>query len=150
MWTKELKAMNTLKQSRDNFQCGGKDELNLKLTFFIMASFFRNLEVLNPGIKSVKNVWNLKQVWITPKSLSHFHSFCQVFIKKFIHEEWYFKYHITKFIAWKGPVWSHQLYIEIGSSVHFHVPGLVHLPGCLASVITQKNSSRYWAGSVVM
>ena len=73
--------MNMLKQRRDNFQCGGKDELNLKLTFFIMASFFRNLEVLNPGIKSVKNVWNLKQVWITPKSLSHFHSFWQVFIK---------------------------------------------------------------------
>ena len=46
-----------------------------------MAGFFRNLEVLNPGIKSVKNIWNLKQVWITPKSLSHFHSFCQVFIK---------------------------------------------------------------------
>ena len=37
-----------------------------------MAGFFRNLEVLNPGIKSVKNIWNLKQVWITPKSLSHF------------------------------------------------------------------------------
>ena len=73
--------MNTLKQRRDNFQCGGKDELNLNLTFFIMASFFRNLKVLNPGIKSVKNIWNLKQVWITPKSLSHFHSFWQVFIK---------------------------------------------------------------------
>ena len=70
-----------LKQRRDNCQCGGKDELNLKLTFFIMASFFRNLEVLNPGIKSVKIIWNLKHVWITPKSLSHFHSFCQVFIK---------------------------------------------------------------------
>ena len=59
----------------------GKDELNLKLTFFIVAGFFRNLEVLNPGIKSVKNIWNLKQVWITPKSLSHFRAFCQVFIK---------------------------------------------------------------------
>ena len=70
-----------LKQRRDNFQCGGKHELNLKLTFFIMASFFRNLEVLNPWIKSVKNIWNLKQVWITPKSLSHFHVFCQVFFK---------------------------------------------------------------------
>ena len=46
--------MNMLKQRRDNFQCGGKDELNLKLTFFIMASFFRNLEVLNPGIKEFK------------------------------------------------------------------------------------------------
>ena len=73
--------MNMLKQCRDNFQCGGKDELNLKLTFFIMTNFFRNLEVLNPGIKSVKNIWNLKQVWITPKNLSHFHSFCEVFIK---------------------------------------------------------------------
>ena len=62
--------MNMLKQRRDNFHCGGKDELNLKLTFFIMASFFRNLEVLNPGIKSVKSIWNLKQVWITPKNLS--------------------------------------------------------------------------------
>ena len=73
--------MNTLKQSRDNFQSGGKDELNLKLTFFITAGFFRNLEVLNPGIKSVKNIWNLKQVWITLKSLSHFRAFRQVFIK---------------------------------------------------------------------
>ena len=60
VWTKELKAMNM--QSRDNFQSGGKNELNLKLTFFIMVGFFRNLEVLNPGIKSVKNIWNLKQV----------------------------------------------------------------------------------------
>ena len=59
----------------------GKDELNLKLIFFIVAGFFRNLEVLNPGIKSVKNIWNLKQVWIAPKSLSHFRAFCQVFIK---------------------------------------------------------------------
>ena len=49
-------------QSRDNFQSGGKNELNLKFTFFIMVGFFRNLEVLNPGIKSVKNIWNLKQV----------------------------------------------------------------------------------------
>ena len=75
VWTKELKATNMLKQHRDNFQYGGKDELYLKLTFFITAGFFRNLEVLNPGIKSVKNIWNLKQVWITPKSLSHFHAF---------------------------------------------------------------------------
>ena len=58
VWTKELKAMNLLRQRRDNFQSGGKDELNLKLTFFITAGFFRNLEVLNPGIKSVKNNWN--------------------------------------------------------------------------------------------
>ena len=64
--------MNMLKQCRDNFHCGGKDELNLKLTFFITAGFIRNLEVLNPGIKSVQNIWNLKQVWITLKSLSHF------------------------------------------------------------------------------
>ena len=81
VWTKELKGMNLLKQRGDNFQSGGKDELNLKLTFFITAGFFRNLEVLNPGIKSVKNNWNLKQVWITPKSLSHFRAFRQVFIK---------------------------------------------------------------------
>ena len=81
VWTKELKAMNLLRQRRDNFQSGGKDELNLKLTFFITAGFFRNLEVLNPGIKSVKNIWNLKQDWITPESLSHFRAFCQVFIK---------------------------------------------------------------------
>ena len=73
--------MNMLKQRRDNFQYGGKDELNLKLTFFITAGFIRNLEVLNPGIKSVQNIWNLKQVWITPKSLSHFCAFRQVFIK---------------------------------------------------------------------
>ena len=73
--------MNLLKQRMDNFQSGGKDELNLNLIFFITAVFFRNLEVLNPGIKSVKNNWNLKQVWITPKSLSHFRTFCQVFIK---------------------------------------------------------------------
>ena len=59
---KELKAMNMLKQRRDNFQCGGKDELNLKLAFFITAGFFRNLEVLNPWIKSVKNIWNLIQL----------------------------------------------------------------------------------------
>ena len=37
-----------------------------------MAGFIRNLEGLNPEIKSVQNIWNLKQVWITPKSLSHF------------------------------------------------------------------------------
>ena len=73
--------MNMLKQCSDNFQCGGKDELNLKLTFFIMAGFIRTLEGLNPGIKSDQNIWNLKQVWITPKSLSHFRAFCQVFIK---------------------------------------------------------------------
>ena len=73
--------MNMLKQRRDNFQCGGKDELNLKLACFIMAGYFRNLELLNPGIKSVKNIWNLKQVWFTPKSLSHFPALCQVFIK---------------------------------------------------------------------
>ena len=74
--------MNTLKECRNNFQCGEKDELNLKLTFFIMADFFRNLEVLNSAIKSVKNLWNyLRQIWITPKSLSHFHAFCPVFIK---------------------------------------------------------------------
>ena len=54
--------MNMLKQRRDNFQCGGKDELNLKLAFFITAGFFRNLEVLNPWIKSVKNIWNLIQL----------------------------------------------------------------------------------------
>ena len=72
----------------------GKDELNLKLTFFIVAGFFRNLEVLNPGITSVKNIWNLKQVWITPKSLSHFRPFSQVFLKMC---SWgmTFKYHIT-------------------------------------------------------
>ena len=70
-----------LKQSRNNFQCRGRDELNLKLTFVITAGFFRNLEVLNSAIKSVKNLWNLRQVWITPKSLSHFHAFCPVFTK---------------------------------------------------------------------
>ena len=43
-----------LKQRGNNFQCGGKDELNLKLTFFITAVFFRNLEILNSAIKSVK------------------------------------------------------------------------------------------------
>ena len=73
--------MNMLKQRRDNCRCGGKDELYLKLTFSITVRFFRYLEVLNPGIKSVKNIWNLKQVWITLKSLSHFRAFCQVFIK---------------------------------------------------------------------
>ena len=73
--------MNMLKQCRNNFQCGGKDELNLKLTFFITAGFFRNLEILNSAIKSVKDLWNLRQVLITPKSLSYFHAFCPVSIK---------------------------------------------------------------------
>ena len=73
--------MNMLKQCRDNCRCGGKDELYLNLTFSITVRFFRYLEVLNPGIKSVQNIWNLKQVWITPKSLSHFCAFRQVFIK---------------------------------------------------------------------
>ena len=73
--------MNMLKQCRDNCRCGGKDELYLNLTFSITVRFFRYLEVLNPGIKSVKNIWNLKQDWITPESLSHFRAVCQVFIK---------------------------------------------------------------------
>ena len=73
--------MNMLKQRRDNCQCGGKDELYLNLAFSITVRFFRYLEVLNPGIKSVKNIWNLKQDWITPESLSHFRAVCQVFIK---------------------------------------------------------------------
>ena len=37
--TKELKAMNMLKQRRDSFQFGGKYELNLKLTVFFTAGF---------------------------------------------------------------------------------------------------------------
>ena len=73
--------MNMLKQRRDNCRCRGKDELYLNLTFSVMGGFFRYLEVLNPGIKSVKNIWNLKQDWITPESLSHFRVVCQVFIK---------------------------------------------------------------------
>ena len=44
-----------------------------------MASFFRNLEVLHLGIKSVKHIWNLKRVWITPKSFCDFQAYCQVF-----------------------------------------------------------------------
>ena len=44
-----------------------------------MAGFFRNLEVLHLGIKSVKNIWNLKRVWITPKSFCDFQAYCQVF-----------------------------------------------------------------------
>ena len=32
--TKKLKAVNMLKQRRDNFQFGGKHKLNLKLTVF--------------------------------------------------------------------------------------------------------------------
>ena len=45
--TRELKAMNMLKQHKDNFQFGGKDKLNLKLTGCLPqpASFFINLEV---------------------------------------------------------------------------------------------------------
>ena len=73
--------MNMLKQRRNNFQYGGKDELNLKLTFFITAGFFRNLEILNSAIKSVKDLWNLRQVGVTPKSLSYLHAFCPVSIK---------------------------------------------------------------------
>ena len=43
---------------RHNFQFGGKDELP-----HILRPFFSEiLEVLNPGIKSVKNIWNLKRV----------------------------------------------------------------------------------------
>ena len=76
--TKKLKAMNMLKQRRDNFQVGGKDKLNLKLTVFFYLTqkpdvFFRNAEVLNAGIKCVKNNWNLKRIWITPKSVHDFH-----------------------------------------------------------------------------
>ena len=68
-----------LKQHRDNFQFGGKDKLNLRLAGCLPqpASFFTDLEVFNPVIKSVKNIWNLKRVWITSKSLSDF--YCQVF-----------------------------------------------------------------------
>ena len=46
--TRELKAMNMLKQHQDNFQSGGKDKLNLKLTSCLPqpASFFINLELL--------------------------------------------------------------------------------------------------------
>ena len=46
--TKELKAMNMLKQRRDYFKF-------VKLTVIFTAGFFRILEVLNLGIKSVKN-----------------------------------------------------------------------------------------------
>ena len=35
--TKELKAMNMLKQRRDNFQFGGKDDLTQKLTVFFTS-----------------------------------------------------------------------------------------------------------------
>ena len=41
-----------------------------------MAGFFRNLEVLRLGIKVVKNIWNLKRVWITPKSFCDFQAYC--------------------------------------------------------------------------
>ena len=34
---KKLKAMNTLKHRRDNFQFGGKDKLHLKLTVFFTS-----------------------------------------------------------------------------------------------------------------
>ena len=60
--------MNMLKQRRDYLQFGGKAEFNLKLTVIFTAGFSRILEVLNLGIKSVKNTWNLKWVSHTPKS----------------------------------------------------------------------------------
>ena len=44
-----------------------------------MDRFFRNVEVLHLGIKCVKNIWNLKRVWITPKSFCDFQAYCQVF-----------------------------------------------------------------------
>ena len=69
--------MNMLKESSGNFQLGGKDELNLELTVFFTADC-RNLKVLNPGIKPLKDIWNLKRLWITPKSLSDFRTYCQV------------------------------------------------------------------------
>ena len=62
-----------------------KQTINLiwSLRYFLphlkAGRFFRNLEVLNPGIKSVKNLWNLKRIWITPKSLPDFRAYCQVF-----------------------------------------------------------------------
>ena len=91
VWTKELKAMNMLKQRRDE-----KMNFIWTLPFLLQSNYFSDnyLEVLNPGIKSVKNIWNLKQVWITPKSLSHFRPFSQVFLKMC---SWgmTFKYHIT-------------------------------------------------------
>ena len=58
-----------LKQRRDSFQFGGKYELNLKLTVFFYSRFSQKFGSINPGIKSVKNICNLKRVWITPKSL---------------------------------------------------------------------------------
>ena len=54
-------------QRRDNFQFGGKDELNLKLTvFFTAVFFFRNLELSNPGINLLKifGILNGVAVWI--------------------------------------------------------------------------------------
>ena len=65
-----------LKQRRDYFQFRGKDEFNLKLTVIFTAGFFRILEILNLGIKSVKNTWNLEWVSLTPKSCL---LCCQVF-----------------------------------------------------------------------
>ena len=66
-----------------------------------MNSFFRNLEVLHLGIKYVKNIWNLKQVWITPKSFCDFQAYCQVFafvrndISHAILQEMYYVFWLT-------------------------------------------------------
>ena len=77
---KELKAMNILKQCRDNFQFGGKDKLNLKVFFTslkrwpVFSEIWKYYNYL--GIKVVKNIWNLKRVWITPKSFCDFQAYC--------------------------------------------------------------------------
>ena len=69
--TKTLKAMNKIIFNLE-------EKINLiwsQLRYFLSDlkggrfSFLRNLEVLNSGIKSVNNIWNLRRVWnwITPK-----------------------------------------------------------------------------------
>ena len=50
---KELKAMNILKQCRDNFQFGGKDKLNLKVFF---TSPKRDLQYFCPQMSRAKHV----------------------------------------------------------------------------------------------
>ena len=68
-----------LKQWRDNFQLGGKDKLNLKLTVFLRHVKAGRSSQRFGSFKSrdsiCQNIWNLKRVWITPKSLSDFRAY---------------------------------------------------------------------------
>ena len=63
-------------QRRDNFQFGGKDELNLKPTvlFTAVSFFFRNLELLNPGINLLK-IFGILNGWRFGSATQEFERF---------------------------------------------------------------------------